>query len=110
MKFGGLGQHSDKLVSEQSSRIKVFHYMVETLLKVTLRSGASWSSCLEQMHKNFATLYLGLIPLAYRCYILYSYFMSVCSIVKSISPKCRGLPDALLHKAEGRLWYQVVIV
>ena len=32
---------------------------------------------------------------------VYSYFMSVCSIVKTITPRCRGRPDALLHDAEG---------
>ena len=35
--------------------------------------------------------------------ILYSYFMPVCSIVKTITPRCRGRPDALLHEAEGRV-------
>ena len=34
---------------------------------------------------------------------LYSYFMPVCSIVKTITPRCRGRPDALLHEAEGRV-------
>ena len=40
------------------------------------------------------------------CAILYSYFMPVCSIVKTITPKCHGRPDALLysvHEAEGRV-------
>ena len=32
--------------------------------------------------------------------IVYSYFMPVCSIVKTITPRCRGRPDALLHEAE----------
>ena len=42
--------------------------------------------------------------------ILYSYLMPNCSIVKSITPKCRGRPDALLHEAEGRraIVHQVV--
>ena len=31
------------------------------------------------------------------------YFMTVCSIVKTITPTCRGRPDALLHEAEGRV-------
>ena len=35
--------------------------------------------------------------------IIYSYFMPVCSIVKTITPRCRGRPDALLHEAEGRV-------
>ena len=35
--------------------------------------------------------------------ILYSYFMPVCSIVKTITPRCRGRPDALVHEAEGRV-------
>ena len=35
--------------------------------------------------------------------IVYSYFMPVCSIVKTITPRCRGRPDALLHEAEGRV-------
>ena len=35
--------------------------------------------------------------------ILYSYLMPVCSIVKTITPRCRGRPNALLHKAEGRV-------
>ena len=35
--------------------------------------------------------------------ILYSYFMPVCSIVKTIIPRCRGRPDALLQEAEGRV-------
>ena len=30
--------------------------------------------------------------------IFYSYFMPVCSIVKTITPRCRGPPDALLHQ------------
>ena len=30
--------------------------------------------------------------------ILYGYFMPVCSIVKTITPRCRGRPDPLLHK------------
>ena len=38
-----------------------------------------------------------------RRLILYSYFMPVCSIVKTITPRCRGRPDALLHEAEGRV-------
>ena len=33
--------------------------------------------------------------------ILYSYFMPVCSIVKTIAPRCRGRPDALLREAKG---------
>ena len=33
--------------------------------------------------------------------IVNSYFMHVCSIVKTITPRCRGRPDALLHEAEG---------
>ena len=35
--------------------------------------------------------------------IVYSYFMPVCSIVKTITPRCRGGPDALLREAEGRV-------
>ena len=35
--------------------------------------------------------------------ILYSYFMPVCSIDKTVTPRCRGLPDALLHEAEGQV-------
>ena len=35
--------------------------------------------------------------------ILYSYFMHVCSIVKTITPRCRGRPDALLHEAEAQV-------
>ena len=35
--------------------------------------------------------------------IVYSYLMPVCSIVKTITPRCRGQPDALLHEAEGRV-------
>ena len=35
--------------------------------------------------------------------IVNSYFMPVCSIVKTIIPRCRGRPDALLHEAEGRV-------
>ena len=47
--------------------------------------------------------------------ILDSYFMPVCSIVKTITPRCRGRPEALLHEAEcnsasGRPWYPGVIV
>ena len=47
--------------------------------------------------------------------IVYSYFMPVCSIVKTITPRCRGRPDALLHEAEcnsasGRPRYRGVIV
>ena len=37
--------------------------------------------------------------------ILYSYFMPVCSIVKTITLRCRGRPDALLHEAEDRVQY-----
>ena len=33
--------------------------------------------------------------------MIYSYFMPVCSIVKTITPRCRGRPDALLHSAFG---------
>ena len=33
--------------------------------------------------------------------LLYSYTMPVCGIVKTITPRCRGRPDALLHEAEG---------
>ena len=35
--------------------------------------------------------------------IVYSYFMHVCSIVKTITPRCHGQLDALFHKAEGRV-------
>ena len=35
--------------------------------------------------------------------IVYSYLMPACSIVKTITPRCRGRPDALLHEAEGRV-------
>ena len=31
--------------------------------------------------------------------VVYSYFMPVCSIVKTITPRCRGRPEALLHEA-----------
>ena len=34
-----------------------------------------------------------------RSALLYSYFMPVCRIVKTITPRCRGRPDALLHEA-----------
>ena len=48
-------------------------------------------------------------------YIVYSYFMPVCRIVKTITPRCRGRPDALLHEAKcnsasSRPWYRGVIV
>ena len=33
--------------------------------------------------------------------IVYSYFMPVCSLVKTITTRCRGRPDALLREAEG---------
>ena len=36
-------------------------------------------------------------------HVLYSYFMPVCSIVKTITPRCHGRPDALSHEAEGRV-------
>ena len=39
----------------------------------------------------------------HKANIVYSYFMPVCSIVKTITPRCRGRPDALLHEAEGRV-------
>ena len=29
--------------------------------------------------------------------IIYSYFMPVCSIVQTITPRCHGRPDSLLH-------------
>ena len=36
--------------------------------------------------------------------LLYSYFIPVCSIiVNTITMSSRGRPDALLHKAEGRV-------
>ena len=35
--------------------------------------------------------------------IVCSYFMPVCSIVKTITPRCCGPSDALLHEAEGRV-------
>ena len=35
--------------------------------------------------------------------IVYSYCMPVCSIVKTVTPRCNGRPDALLHEAEGRV-------
>ena len=38
-----------------------------------------------------------------RYRVLYRYFMHVCSIVQTITPRCRGRPDALLPKAEGRV-------
>ena len=43
------------------------------------------------------------LPLADAYGIVYSYFMPVCSIVKTITPRCRGRPDALLHEAEGQV-------
>ena len=33
----------------------------------------------------------------HRGVIVYSYFMPVCSIVKTITPRCRGRPDELLQ-------------
>ena len=39
--------------------------------------------------------------------IVYSDFMPVCSIVKTITPRCHGRPDALLHKAEGFVECQI---
>ena len=36
-----------------------------------------------------------------KLWILYSYFMSVCSIEKTITLRYRGWSDALLHGAEG---------
>ena len=41
------------------------------------------------------------LPTADSHEILYSYFMPVCSKVKTITPRCRGRPDALLHEAFG---------
>ena len=42
----------------------------------------------------------------YFCYcIVYSYFTPFCSIVKTITPRGCGRPDALLHEAEGRVQY-----
>ena len=35
--------------------------------------------------------------------IVYSYFMPVCSIVKTITRRCCGRHDALLYEAEGRV-------
>ena len=35
--------------------------------------------------------------------MVYSYFMPVFSIVKTITPRCLERPDALLHEAEGRV-------
>ena len=35
--------------------------------------------------------------------LLYSYFMAICSIVKTIILRCRGRPDALLQEAECRV-------
>ena len=47
--------------------------------------------------------------------IIYSYLMPVCSIVKTITPRCCGRPDALLQEAKcniasGRRLYRGVIV
>ena len=40
-------------------------------------------------------------PGRYNIHLVYSYFMPVCSIVQTITPRCCGRPDALLHEAEG---------
>ena len=37
------------------------------------------------------------------CVLVYSYFMHVCSIFKTITPRCSGRPDALLHKGRVQL-------
>ena len=42
-----------------------------------------------------------LLELTNECTAQYSYFMPVCSIVKTITPRCRGRPDALFI-AQGR--------
>ena len=44
-----------------------------------------------------------------RPIILYSYFMPVCSIVKTITSRCRGRPDALLYEVRpSAIVHQVV--
>ena len=43
-------------------------------------------------------------------WIVYSYFMPVCSIVKTITPRCRGRPSASCNSASGRPRYRGVIV
>ena len=49
-------------------------------------------------------LTIGWLQLGRTFFILiYSYFMPVCSIVQTITPRCRGRPDALLHDAEGQV-------
>ena len=35
--------------------------------------------------------------------LIYSYFMPVCIIVQTFTPRCRGRPDTLLHEAEGQV-------
>ena len=43
------------------------------------------------------------MPIHKRGQLIYSCFMPVCSTVKTITPRCRGRPDALLHEAESRV-------
>ena len=59
------------------------------------------------LHKSFKgqmQLTIGWLQLGRTYFILiYSYFMPVCSIVQTFTPRCRGRPDALLHDAEGQV-------
>ena len=57
-----------------------------------------WVS-MRLMDKKIITILFSNILLVWTDAIVYCYFMPVCSIVKTITPRCRGRPDALLHEA-----------
>ena len=56
----------------------------------------SWVRCGTWLYRFL--IFAPLPTFMCRC-LLYSYFMPVCSIVKTITPRCRGRPGALLHEA-----------
>ena len=51
--------------------------------------------------EEVATFYVQVKLLISKHCIFYSYIMPACS--KTITPRCCGRPDALLHEAEGRV-------
>ena len=64
------------------------------------KQGRPWSDCF------FTSSLIWVCPVCLGIFgkqLVYSYFMLVCSIVKTITPRCCGRPDSLLHEAEGRV-------
>ena len=64
-------------------------------------------ACLTALYKlfHYLTVYIPSNCLFYVFSrvsdLLMGQYYYVCSIVKTITPRCRGRPDALLHEAEG---------